>query len=155
MGSPPNAGPEDYYRPGDWNIICSVCGTKLKFGNAIQHWSGTWRCSKCWEPRQPQDFVTALDTKEMAIPVVQKDTEIDVVAPTFPASGAIVSNTFATAVNVAIFPQGVTVSQVKINGVAVELGHDSSDVIQAGSMPIGGTVQITYSGKGYPMWSWY
>lgn len=72
MGSPPSPGPEDYFAPGDWNIYCSICGSKLKFSKAVQNWQGMWRHVWCNEPRHPQDFVHAINTQEMAIPVSQK-----------------------------------------------------------------------------------
>lgn len=150
----PGQNAEDYWVPGTWNIICSICGTKLKFSEAVQNWQGMWRHPKCDEPRHPQDFVHAINSQEMAIPFPQKETTIDVIAPVFPASGAIVTNTFTTAVNVAIFPQGVIVSQVKVNGIAIGLGPDPGDEIHT-SVPAGQTIQITYSRRGYPTWAWY
>jgi hypothetical protein len=51
------AGPKDYLDLGNWNAICSMCGAKFKASELMQHWQGMWRCSKCWEPRHPQDFV--------------------------------------------------------------------------------------------------
>jgi|SRR5580700_2847295 hypothetical protein len=82
-------GPYDYYRPGDWNIICSICGTKLKFGDAVQNWQGQWRHVRCNEERPPQDFVHSINSREMAIPVVQKMGEIDVQICTFNGISAI------------------------------------------------------------------
>jgi len=72
MGSPPSRGPEDYFKPGDWNIDCSICGMKMKAGEAVQNWQGTWRHVKCNEPRPAQDFVHAINTKEMQVPFSQK-----------------------------------------------------------------------------------
>lgn len=72
MGSPPSRGAADYWSPGDWNIICSICGTKMKFSQAVQNWQGQWRHPRCNEPRHPQDFVHAINSQEMAIPSPQK-----------------------------------------------------------------------------------
>jgi hypothetical protein len=72
MGNPPAQGPEDYFSPGDWNIYCSICGTKLKFSKAVRNWQGQWRHVRCDEPRHPQDFVHAINQPEMAIPFPQK-----------------------------------------------------------------------------------
>lgn len=78
MGSPPARGAADYWSAGDWNIICSVCGTKLKFSQAVRNWQGMWRHPKCNEPRHPQDFVHARNAQEMAIPYPQYPGEIDI-----------------------------------------------------------------------------
>ena len=59
MGSAGN-GPFDYYKDGDWNAICSMCGHKFKASMLRKHWQGQWRCRKCWEIRQPQDFVRGI-----------------------------------------------------------------------------------------------
>jgi hypothetical protein len=75
MGTRPGKGPADYFAPGDWNIICSICGTKLKFSDAVRNWQGQWRHPKCNEPRHPQDFAQAIKSKEMAIPDPQKMAE--------------------------------------------------------------------------------
>ena len=83
MGSRPGPGPQDYFKPGDWNIICSICGTKLKFGEAVQNWQGQWRHVRCNEPRPAQDFVHSINSPEMAIPVPQKMGEIDIQICTF------------------------------------------------------------------------
>lgn len=49
----------DYYKSGDYNAVCSMCGGKFKAGELRKHWQGMYRCAECWEPRQPQDFVKA------------------------------------------------------------------------------------------------
>jgi|SRR6516164_2847134 hypothetical protein len=71
MGAPPSPGPADRWSPGDWNIICSICGTKLKFSEAVRNWQGLWRHPRCDEERHPQDFVHSLRAPEMAIPYPQ------------------------------------------------------------------------------------
>lgn len=73
----PRRGPEDFFSPGDWNVICSICGTKLKASEAVKNWQGMWRHPKCNEERQPQDFVTAIPTPEMAVPWAQPDLDTD------------------------------------------------------------------------------
>jgi|SRR5580765_2637634 len=89
MGSPPAPGPEDYWKPGDWNIICSICGTKLKFGDAVRNWQGMWRHVRCNEPRPAQDFVHAINSQEMAIPYPQTMGEVDIQICTLETSGSL------------------------------------------------------------------
>jgi len=50
-------GRYDYYKPGDWNAICEVCGQKYKASKLKKRWDGILVCDKDWEPRHPQDFV--------------------------------------------------------------------------------------------------
>lgn len=96
MGSPPSRGPKDYFAPGDWNVICSICGTKGKMSQMVQNWQGAWRHPHCDEPRHPQDFVHSLNLQgEMAVPVVQKMGEADVQICTFNGRSAIVGYAMA------------------------------------------------------------
>lgn len=53
-----------YYVKGDWDAICDVCGFKRKASQLRKRWDGLMVDDKCWEPRQPQDFVRAkIDTQ--------------------------------------------------------------------------------------------
>lgn len=143
-------GPKDYFQGGTWNIYCSVCGKKLKFDEAKRYWQGMWRCLQCWEPRQPQDFATAIKVKEMAIPYPQKESDQDVIAPAFPASGVAVANTFTFGINIWVFPQGANISNIKVNGVTVSQNNPIA-------VPAGQSIQFTYTkslNADPPMWSW-
>lgn len=53
-------GRADYYAPGDYNASCFECGKKFKASTMKKHWQGYHVCRRCWEPRQPQDFVRAV-----------------------------------------------------------------------------------------------
>ena len=53
----PVKGVADYYEPGDWNVLCSMCGAKRKASQVVRNWQGLYRCPEHNEPRQPQDFV--------------------------------------------------------------------------------------------------
>ena len=50
----------DYFKPGDWNALCSMCGAKRKASQLVKNWQGQWRCPEHNEPRQPQDFVRSV-----------------------------------------------------------------------------------------------
>ena len=63
-------GRADYLAPGDYNAMCSRCGKKFKASMLRRHWQGMYRCDKCWEPRQPQDFVRAIPDVQTP-PIVQ------------------------------------------------------------------------------------
>ena len=49
----------NYYTSGQWNLICDVCGKKIKSGKSRHRWDGFVVCEKDYESRQPQDFVRA------------------------------------------------------------------------------------------------
>lgn len=50
-------GRADYYKDGSNNVICDSCGKKYKAGSLAKQWDGIWACKKCFDFRQPQDFV--------------------------------------------------------------------------------------------------
>ena len=51
--------PREYYKPGEWNAICDVCGFKFKSGELQRRWDGMMVCSADFETRHPQDFIRA------------------------------------------------------------------------------------------------
>jgi hypothetical protein len=57
-------GRADYYKDGDWNGICELCGQKYKFSDLKKNWLNQWVCSKDYEPRHPQDFVRGVIDKQ-------------------------------------------------------------------------------------------
>ena len=50
---------KNYYISGEWNLICDVCGKKIKAHKAKHRWDGLVVCEKDYEARHPQDFVKA------------------------------------------------------------------------------------------------
>ena len=63
-------GRADHLDLGTWNALCYFCGFKFKANEMRKHWQGFYVCERCWEPRQPQDFVRAIPDK-MAAPWAQ------------------------------------------------------------------------------------
>lgn len=51
------SGNRTYFKLGDCNAICYVCGFKRKASEMKQRWDGVYCCTEDWEPRHPQDFV--------------------------------------------------------------------------------------------------
>lgn len=45
------------YDRGDWKCICDSCGRIVKASQLKKRWDGFMVDERCWEPRQPQDFV--------------------------------------------------------------------------------------------------
>ena len=53
----------NYYTSGQFNVICDVCGKKIKSGDAKQRWDGFIVCPSDFEQRHSQDFVRARQDK--------------------------------------------------------------------------------------------
>lgn len=47
----------DYFRDGQWNFTCDLCGRKQKSGRAMFTWNGLYVCRHHKEQRNPQDFL--------------------------------------------------------------------------------------------------
>ena len=65
-------GKADYLALGTWNAQCSMCGSKYKASELKRYWTGTYRCTSCWEPRHPQDFVRGVQDVQ-TVPWSQPD----------------------------------------------------------------------------------
>lgn len=70
-------GRADYYADGQWNVICDQCGFKCKSKDIKKQWDGLEVCKRCWEPRQPQDFVRGVMDRQQ-VPFTRPDVD-----PTF------------------------------------------------------------------------
>lgn len=68
-------GKSDYYKPGDYNAICSMCGFKRKASELVKNWQGQYRCPEHNEPRHPQDFVRAVQDVQTP-PWVQPPSDV-------------------------------------------------------------------------------
>lgn len=55
------------YKPGDWWIICDVCGFKIKASKSRHRWDGLIVCKEDWEARHPMDFIKT-PTDKIAVP---------------------------------------------------------------------------------------
>lgn len=60
-------GRYDYYKSGDWNAECDVCGQKYKASKLKLRWDGLRVCPKDFEYRNPQDFVRGVQDNQ-AVP---------------------------------------------------------------------------------------
>ena len=48
---------KEYYKKGDWNAVCDVCGFRFKASQLRRRWDGLMTCKDDWEIRQPQDLL--------------------------------------------------------------------------------------------------
>jgi len=70
-------GRADYYKKGQWLVICDVCGMKYHSNDLKMRWDGLMTCRQDWNIRQPQDFVRGIPDPQ-AVPWSRPD-----VAPPF------------------------------------------------------------------------
>jgi hypothetical protein len=70
-------GRADFYKKGQWDVICDVCGMKFHSGDLKQRWDGLMTCKEDWNIRQPQDFVRGILDRQW-VPWSRPDT-----TPTF------------------------------------------------------------------------
>lgn len=53
-------GSLDYFKLGDYNAYCDVCGFKYKASELRKRWDGAMVCHKDYEPRPAQDFIRGI-----------------------------------------------------------------------------------------------
>ena len=81
-------GRADYLELGTWNATCSLCGSKYKANELKKHWTGWYRCTDCWEPRHPQDFVRGVQDVQ-TVPWSQPESNTFVLTCTLTGQQAI------------------------------------------------------------------
>ena len=81
-------GKADYYKPGDYNVICDECGFKRKASECRRRFDGAFVCADtCWEPIHPQEYVKARhDKQRVPLARVDPDSEIGTTAVKVAAS---------------------------------------------------------------------
>ena len=84
----------DYLKLGDHNAYCSMCGAKFKASELLKHWQGQYRCTRCWEPRHPQDYARGVPDNP-SVPWSQPPLEIDVVGCDYPGKTCYASMALA------------------------------------------------------------
>jgi hypothetical protein len=67
-------GRADYYKKGQWLVLCDVCGMKYHSGDLKQRWDGLMCCRQDWNIRQPQDFVRGIPDPQ-AVPWSRPDVQ--------------------------------------------------------------------------------
>lgn len=76
-------GKSNQYLKGDWNVICDYCGAKKKQSECRLTWDNALVCAdKCWEPRQPQDFVRGKVDKQRVAPHLARPDDKDMFTET-------------------------------------------------------------------------
>jgi hypothetical protein len=106
-------GPADFFRPGDWNVVCSICGFKGKASEMVKNWQGLWRHPRHNESRQPQDFVRGVADIQ-APPWVQppEDLYVQICTPAGISAipGYALPGCMIPGRRIAILPSGVVIT---------------------------------------------
>ena len=63
----------NYYKHGEWNAICDVCGKEYKSSSLRKRWDGFMVCHKDWEERHPMDSMKA-HPEHTKVPWVRDDS---------------------------------------------------------------------------------
>ena len=58
-------GSKDYFKHGDYNAFCDVCGFKYKASELRKRWDGMMCCKDDWEPRHPQEFLRSVPERKI------------------------------------------------------------------------------------------
>lgn len=66
-------GRADFFKKGQWLVICDVCGMKYHSDDLKKRWDGLMCCRQDWNIRQPQDFVRGIPDPQ-AVPWSRPDT---------------------------------------------------------------------------------
>lgn len=53
-----------WWRSGDWNALCDVCGVKFKASDLRQRWDGLMVCKEDWELRHPQELIRPIPDQQ-------------------------------------------------------------------------------------------
>lgn len=53
-----------WWKSGDWNAICDICGFKFKASELRKRWDGLMVCDTDWETRHPQEFIRPLPDQQ-------------------------------------------------------------------------------------------
>lgn len=63
------------HKSGDWLYRCQRCGFTRYASEIRKEWTGLRVCSKCWDPRHPQDFVRGRKD-DIAPPFANPSTDV-------------------------------------------------------------------------------
>jgi hypothetical protein len=53
---------KNYFKSGEWNFICDVCGFKKKISEGRKRWDGLLVCLEDWETDHPQKYLRVRET---------------------------------------------------------------------------------------------
>ena len=63
-----------FYKPGEWNVHCDVCGFKFKSSQIRKRWDGFMVCENDWEADHPQKYIRVNETTQ-AVPYIREQPD--------------------------------------------------------------------------------
>jgi len=63
---------KNYFKSGEWNFICDVCGFKKKISEGRKRWDGLLVCHEDWEVDHPQKYLRVRETGT-AVPIIRDE----------------------------------------------------------------------------------
>ncbi|GAF77397.1 unnamed protein product, partial [marine sediment metagenome] len=60
----------DGFIPGDWWLVCDVCGFDYRSSDMKERWDHAMVCTECWEKRNEQEGVRGIAEK-IAVPIAR------------------------------------------------------------------------------------
>lgn len=129
------------YKPGEWNLICDVCGKKMKSSSARHRWDGLIVCDEDFEHRHAQDFlrvrsdkITVPFTRPIAAEAFRHTTPWDEDNPPF-LNTVTVGDSFTSVTSYqGVFSDSVSISDLaRLNG-ALHLGDAGDTVVVVDSL---------------------
>ncbi len=65
----------NYFKAGDWNAICDLCGFRYKASELKKNWKGEMVCPSDFELRHPQEFVRVRPEK-ISVPWARPESDL-------------------------------------------------------------------------------
>jgi hypothetical protein len=78
-----------YWRTGDWNAICDVCGQKFKASQLTKRWDGLMVCHDDWEMRHQQDLIRPVKERNSVPWTRPRPNDIEVLVCTPSGTSAV------------------------------------------------------------------
>ena len=75
-----------WWKSGDWNAICAVCGWKFKASELKERWDGMRVCREDYDQRHPLDFPNSI-RPEPVLPWTRPEAQDQFVAEVCTVAG--------------------------------------------------------------------
>jgi hypothetical protein len=75
-------GDSDYLLEGDWNVVCDLCGRKVKACRTEKTWDNFYVCRHHKEARNPQDYLRGVKD-DQTVPFSRPEPPLQFVTSSF------------------------------------------------------------------------
>lgn len=138
-------GKADQYKHGDHNAICDYCGMKFKASDLKLTWDNYLACKKCWEPRQPQDFVRGKIDRQAVPPHLSRPDDQNAFTTTT-LNGNVAANATSIVVDSADGIAAYTTIGIELDEIVQDAsGITNDNVTSSGRVVFWTFVASTYS----------